>query len=94
MPKSKNNKNHRDRLNRYKANKKIEQETFKKKMIDNYMKMQQDALAAEEAHTSTEEVIGPDIDIDGLNEIDFQQEEYPIDLMNPDITISDAEIIE
>jgi hypothetical protein len=92
MPKSKNTKDHKNRLAKYKANKKIEQETFKKKMIDNYMKTQQAALAAEEAHTSTEEVIGPDIDIDGLNEIGL--EEYPVDLMNPDVTISDAEIIE
>jgi hypothetical protein len=70
MPKSKNKKNHSERLAKYKANKKKEQESMKKKMIDQYIKMQQQAVADKEAHTSTEETVGPDINIDDLNQID------------------------
>jgi len=69
MPKSKHRKNHQDRLNKYKADKKKEKEVFKKKMIDNYIKMQQENLANKEEHTSVEEVVGPDINIDDLNVI-------------------------
>jgi len=36
--------------------------------MEDYIKMQQDILANAEAHTSTEEVIGPDINVDELNE--------------------------
>lgn len=68
MPKSKNNKSHRSRLNRYKTNKKKEQESFKKKMIENYIKMQQEAVAEKEAHTSTQEVTGPEVNVDELIE--------------------------
>ena len=70
MPKSKNNKSHKDRLNKYKSNKKKEQDIFKKKMIDNYIKMQQEAVAEKESHTSTQEVAGPDINIDELSQIE------------------------
>lgn len=73
MPKSKNSSkknNHNERLAKYKANKKKEQDLFKKKMIDNYMKMQQQAVADKESHTSTQEVSGPDINIDDLNQIE------------------------
>lgn len=73
MPKSKNSKNHKERLNRYKANKKKEQDSLKKKMIEQYMKMQQQAVSEKEAHTSTEEVSGPEIDLDGLNEVENLQ---------------------
>lgn len=70
MGTSRHRKDHKKKLEQYKANKKIEQDAFKKKMIDNYMKLQQEALANREEHTSTEEVIGPDINIDDLNMID------------------------
>ena len=70
MPKSKNRKNHTEKLNKYKANKKKEQESFKKMMIDNYIKMQQENIAAKEAHTSTEEVAGPEINLDELNMVE------------------------
>ena len=68
MPKSKNRKKHSEKLNLYKSNKKKEQELFKKKMIDNYIKMQQESLAGKEDHTSTQDASGPDINIDDLNE--------------------------
>ena len=70
MPKSKHRKNHQSRLNDYKSTKKKEQELFKKKMIDNYIKMQQEKLANQEAHTSTEEVSGPEINLDDLNMVE------------------------
>ena len=81
MPKSKNKKNHSERLAKYKANKKKEQESMKKKMIDQYIKMQQQAVADKEAHTSTEETVGPDINIDDLNQIDDSAS--VIDIDNP-----------
>jgi len=67
MPKSKHRKNHQSKLNDYKDTKKKEQELFKKKMLDNYIKMQQEKLASQESHTSTEEVSGPEINLDDLN---------------------------
>lgn len=70
MPKSNHRKNHKEKLAKYKENKKKEQDVFKKKMMEHYMKMQQDSIANKEAHTSTEEVVGPEINIDELNEID------------------------
>jgi len=69
MPKSKHRKSHSIKLSKYKVDKKKEQEVLKKKMIDNYIKMQQEILANKEEHTSTEEVAGPDININELNEI-------------------------
>lgn len=66
MPKSKSNKNHKERLARYKSNKKKEQDAFKKKLIDQYVKMQQQAVADKESHTSTEEISGPEVNIDDL----------------------------
>jgi hypothetical protein len=97
MPKSKNTKDHKKRLAKYKANKKIEQDSFKKKLIDNYMKMQQDALAQSEAHTSTEDVEGPSIDIDELNQIEDWEStddipEVPVDLFMDDVVIENIEI--
>ena len=74
MPKSKHRKSHLAKLNLYKSNKKKEQELFKKKMIDNYTKMQQELLANQEAHTSTEEVVGPDINLDDLKIDDWNSE--------------------
>lgn len=67
---SKHRKNHKAKLADFKARAKREQESFKKKMIEHYTKMQQDAIANQEAHTSTEEVSGPDINIDDLNIVD------------------------
>lgn len=81
MPKSKHRKKHQERLSQYKANKKKEQELFKKKMIDNYMKMQQEMMASQEAHTSTEEVSGPEINLDELNKVDVNLEDIqPVNL--------------
>jgi hypothetical protein len=100
MPKSKNKKNHSERLAKYKANKKKEQEIMKKKMIDQYIKMQQQAVADKEAHTSTEETVGPDINIDDLNQIedwepvnDAENIESPIELVEP-FSMDGIEIIE
>lgn len=70
MPKSKHRKKHQERLNSYKANKKKEQELLKKKMIDNYIKMQQENLANKESHSSVEEVSGPEVNIDELNAVE------------------------
>ena len=70
MGTTKHRKGHKEKLAKYKGAKKKEQELFKKKMIDNYIKMQQEKLANQEAHTSTEEVSGPDINLDDLNMVD------------------------
>lgn len=70
MPKSKHRKDHKQRLNRYKADKKMEQEALKKKLMDEYIRMQQRALQEQEQHTSTEEVVCPQIDVDELNLVD------------------------
>lgn len=70
MGKSKHRKGHKEKLNQYKATKKKEQELFKKKTLDNYIKMQQEKLAKQESHTSTEEVLGPDINLDDLNKVE------------------------
>lgn len=70
MPKSKHRKDHKQRLNRYKADKKMEQEALKKKLMDEYIRMQQRALQEQEQHTSTEEVVVPQIDVDELNVVD------------------------
>jgi len=69
MPKSKNNKTHKARLASYNANKKKQQEILKKKMMDEYLRLQQDKMK-EQAHTSTEDVTGPEINIDELNNYD------------------------
>lgn len=81
MPKSKHRKNHQKRLVDYKANKKIEQERLKKKLMEQYMQMQKDSIAAKESHTSTQEVEAPEIDIDELNEIeDWEPVTEPVDV--------------
>jgi len=93
MPKSKHRARHREKLDLYKSTKKKEQELFKKKMIDNYIKMQQDALANQESHTSTQEVSGPDINIDALNEMEYSIiEDMPV-IENMDQSIIDVEPI-
>jgi len=81
-PKSKHRKNHREKLDKYKSNKKIEQESLKKKMIDQYIKMQQENLANKESHTSTEEVVGPEINLDELNMVEEFVVDPPISLDN------------
>lgn len=67
---SKHRKGHKAKLADYKARAKREQDSFKKKMIEHYTQMQQQAIANQEAHSSTEEVSGPDINIDELNIVD------------------------
>ena len=97
MPKSKNSskkKNHKERLAKYKANKKKDQELFKKKMIDNYIKMQQEAVANKESHTSTEEVVGPDINIDDLNNIEDWEPEIVTGLNASEVTENAPEVTE
>ena len=90
MPKSKNRKNHQEQLNKYKSNKKKEQELFKKKMIDNYMKMQQENLANRESHSSVEEVSGPEINIDELMDNLEVAENPPFDV-NADVEYIEVE---
>jgi len=94
MPKSKNKRNHKERLAKYKANKKKDQELFKKKMIDNYIKMQQEAVANKEEHTSTEEVVGPDINIDDLNNIEDWEPEIVTELNTPEVTENVPQVTE
>jgi hypothetical protein len=89
MAKSKHRKDHNLKLDKYKKNKKIEQELLKKKLQEQYMKMQQEELKNREAHTSTEEVSLPDIDVDGLIE-DFET----VDVSNSNILIEDVEFSE
>jgi hypothetical protein len=94
MGKSKNRANHKAKLATYKANKKKEQELFKKKMIDQYMKMQQENLANQEAHTSVEEVSGPEINLDELDSNNTINEFETINLKGMKVeNISDAIII-
>ena len=57
--------------------------------------MQQDALANQEEHTSTQEVVGPDINIDDLNIMDDQYVEQPIIDVEPiEVELIDVEPIE
>ena len=70
MAKSKHRKNHKEKLNKFKEKRKIEQEVFKKKMIDHYIKMQQQSLASKEDHTSTQIADDVDIDIDELTNVE------------------------
>jgi len=68
MPKSKNNKNHKQRLASYKLQKKQEEERLKKLMYEQYIKAQEDYLAAQEAHKDTEE-----------QEIEIDTDDFTID---------------
>lgn len=65
---SKHRKDHKLKVAKFKANLKITEKIRKKRLMEDYIKMQQEILANAEAHTSTEEVIGPDINVDELNE--------------------------
>lgn len=88
MPKSKHRSNHSAKLAKYKANKKQEQATFKKKLMENYIKMQQESLQNKEEHTSVEEVVGPEINIDDLNvEWDTNPEQTAIINDEPEVKI-------
>lgn len=90
MGKTKHRKGHKEKLQRYKTNKKIEQDNFKKKMIENYQRMQQEALAAREAHTSTEEVSGPEINIDELNQVEDWESVDIQSVENSEINVEDV----
>lgn len=88
MPKSKHRSTHKIKLAKYKANKKQEQATFKKKLMENYIKMQQESLQNKEEHTSVEEVVGPEINIDDLNmEWDTNPEQTAIINDEPEVKI-------
>lgn len=89
MGKSKHRKDHKKKLQNYKTNKKLEQEALKKKLMEQYMQMQKDALASKEAHTSTEEVHGPEIDIDELNQIEDWE---PVTIDNVDDVDVDVDV--
>jgi hypothetical protein len=67
---SRHRKDHKKKLNQFKDEAKRKQAAMKKFMLENYMKMQQENLANQQEHTSTEEVVGPDINIDDLNVIE------------------------
>lgn len=96
MAKSKHRANHKEKLNNYKANKKKEQELFKKKMIEQYTNMQREMLQNQEDHSSVEEVSGPQINIDELNGEIFNESEFePINLeKSQNVDFSDALIVE
>lgn len=87
MPKSTHRKSHKKKLNEYKATAKREQESFRKKMMDHYMKMQQDALANQESHTSTEDVSGPEIDIEGLNSMEELNTIIDVETINDELNV-------
>jgi len=92
MPKSRNNnKNHKKRLSNFKATKKREQEALKKEMIDKYVKMQKENLEKQQEHTSIQEVQGPEINIDDLNQVENQIEGTIVE--DVDIEITDENIL-
>lgn len=69
MPKSKHRANHKTKVNKFKTKMKKDQELLKKRLLDNYINQQKQMLANQEDHTSTQEVTGPEIDIQSLNEM-------------------------
>ena len=89
MAESKHRKNHKKKLADYKAKAKREQDAFKKKMIDHYTKMQQESIANQESHTSTQDVSGPEINIEELNMIDDLNPIINIDNLNENIESND-----
>lgn len=93
MPKTKHRKNHQSKLNAYKANKKQEQEALKKKLMENYIKMQQDALQAQDAHSSIDEVSGLDVDVSELNE-DWDQMDGNVETTDISVDPIDVSIVE
>lgn len=92
MPKSKHRKEHKSKLTVYKANKKQEQEALKKKLMENYIKMQQDALQAQDAHSSIEEVSGVDVDVSELNEDWNQMDQMDGNIETTDISVDPIDI--
>lgn len=90
MAKSKSKRTHKERVAKFKARLKKNQELLKKKMIDNYIKLQQDMMAAQEQHTSTQEVNGPDVDIDELNVLDAEDTSEIVDV---DINMDESDLI-
>lgn len=68
MPKSRNRKNHKERLASYKSNKKHEEEQLRKKMYDQYIKAQEEYLKSQEEHKDTEE-----------QEIEIDTDDFKID---------------
>ena len=62
MPKSKNRKDHKKKLQAFKDKRKKELDSLKKKLMDNYISAQNKALADKESHSSTQEIM-PDIDV-------------------------------
>lgn len=92
MPKSKHRKEHKSKLNVYKANKKQEQEALKKKLMENYIKMQQDALQAQDSHSSIEEVSGVDVDVSELNEDWNQMDQMDGNIETTDISVDPIDI--
>jgi hypothetical protein len=99
MPKSKNRKGHKEKLAKYKINLKNTEAARKKKLIEEYIKMQQELMASKEAHTSTEEVVGPDVNVDELVEdwdsVDLSNIEIPLENISlSDISLTEDQIIE
>lgn len=79
MGKSRNGKNHKQRLAAYKIKKKQDQERFKKMMYDNYIRAQQEYLASQESHKETEE-----------QEVDIDTGDFNLDIdINDNIIIDD-----
>lgn len=70
-------------------------------MMDLYLKAQQEMMQNQEMHTSTEEVAGPSIDVDALNEDWDDMDVNPViedvevvsDETKTDINIEDVEIV-
>ena len=94
---SKHRKNHKAKVAKYKINIKIAEKARKKKLIEEYIKMQQELMASREAHTSTEEVVGPDVNVDELNEnwdsIDLNNAEITSeDIVSVPVTVEDKQI--
>jgi hypothetical protein len=89
---SKHRKGHKAKLADYKARTKRDQDAFKKKMIDHYTQMQQQAIANQQSHTSTEEVSGPDIDIDDLNMVEDLSPVVDVDNLETDINVDLADL--
>lgn len=70
MPKSKHRKDHTKKANQFKVDLKKSREILKKRMIDDFIKKQQEMMANKESHTSTKDAVGPEINIDDLNKIE------------------------
>lgn len=87
---SKSKRTHKQRVAKYKASLKKNQELLKKRMINNYIKLQQEMMASQEDHTSTHEVNGPEINIDELNILDS---DVSFDNLDVDINVDESDLI-